>query len=443
MDIFTSNPLSVQLVPSWDYHVADITWKPSTSRGVVGYHVWRAINAPSNFTKLTSEPLQVTFFRDLSKVSLKMETPRSWVSPPDSACGVIAIRTSQTPICKAELSKDCKPILAGKLDLRVSNKESGEIFQIERVEPHSGLIEFGSRQIVSDDYTHFSQVKTPTKLEDLQIEYFSLDRSTDSTLGRPLYYKVTEVFTDGSESPLDQSPAISNMDLDPANVYWREAMRRNRFIFEQAGELAYVLLRRVTGKVCSCVDKDTFKPRTTCRVCWGVGFEGGYDGPYPFTMTPPNALSSVKQGPDGRLRARSAQGFIGPSPRLSSGDLIFRFNGERLLILDVDATSVNGSTLQQTYTAELLRSSDYRLGISITNASYPTFSISSNLPTSLSAKSSFDDTVPSTISLQEGVSTVQISDPVLDVTKVQSKHPEDIRTNTVPSIAPVFENWSF
>jgi hypothetical protein len=290
---------------------------------------------------------------------------------------------------------------------------------------------------------YWVDVPTPTDLN-IQVDYFYVDRFTDSSFGRDLFYKVTEVFEDGSEGSLEDYPAVSNQNLDPADILWREAMRRNRFIFEQVGEPAFVLLRRTTGKICKCVDTDTFKPRMNCLACWGVGYEGGYDGPYPLTFTPPNAVSQVKQGPDGRFRQRSAQGFIGPSPVLSSGDIVFRFNGEKLVILDIERTSVRGTTLQQTYTAELLKPSDFRNAIKITNPNYPLLAISTNYPAPRNADHAFEDPIPPTISLQEGVSTTMISDPEQDITKPETVHPEeDLRTNTVPSKSPVFENWSF
>jgi hypothetical protein len=303
----------------------------------------------------------------------------------------------------------------------------------------------------------------PTSLENLEVSYFSVERFTDSTFGRDLFYKVVEVFDDGTEGLLDAYPSISNQELDPLDVYWREAVRKNRFIFEQVGEVAYVLLRKTSGFLCSCVDPDTMKSRSDCHRCWGVGYEGGYDGPYPIKFTPPNSVTKVKQGPDGKFKSRSAQSYIGPSPILNSGDLIYRFNGERLVILDVDKTTVRGTSLQQTYTTEILRPADFRHRISITNPNYPLLVVASmNLgrpigpldatgesviplgieenPTKVFNALTPVDPIPANISLREGVSIHEVSDPEQDSTKPQ--HSDDRRTNTQSSTSPVFENWN-
>ena len=444
MDVFTPNPLSVQVVPAWDSQAVDLVWKESRLPNVIGYHIWRAQNAPSNFTKITDSPLQTPFFRDVTRVLQATETPTQWVSTPTSAMSLVAVRAKKTPLSKSTLGKDNKPILAASQDLRVYEQGHPERpYQIERVDPHSGLIMFGERPVISESLDSKVFPELPATLETLVVDYFYVDRFTDSTFGTDLYYKVVEVFKDGSEGDLASYPAISNLDLDPADIFWREAMRRNRFIFEQVGEPAYVLLRKTTGKICPCVDTDTIKARTDCQRCWGVGYEGGYDGPYPITFTPPNATSQVKQGPDGRTRTRSAQSFIGPTPVLTSGDLLFRFTGERLVILDVERTSVRGSTLQQTYTADLINPGDYRNRIQITNKNYPSISISTNRDAPRNTDHPFEDPIPSNISLLEGVSSVEISDPALDTTKTVNQIAGNIRETTIPSHSPVFENWNF
>ena len=163
-----------------------------------------------------------------------------------------------------------------------------------------------------------------------------------------------------------------------------------------------------------------------------------------MTFTPPNAPIQTKQAAEGRSRSRTAQSFLGPTPVLSAGDLIVRFNGERVIVTEVERTSVRGTSLQQTYTSELLKPSDFRNSITIVNPSYPLLTISTNAPAPRNTDNPFGDPIPSIISLQEGVSSQMISDPTQDVTKSENIHPEDdLRTNTVPSVSPVFENWSF
>jgi len=444
MDIFTPNPLHCQLIPSWDSQAVDLVWKESGKPKVVGYHVWRAQGAPSNFEQITVTPLQTNFFRDITQVIQITEKPHQWVSPPDSSTGIIAIRATNTPLVKDVLDRANKPILASIHDVIVTYDDFPETpFQLQSVDPTSGLIVFKRAVVLSESMDLWVRVDEPNELPSLNLSYFSIKRFTDSTFGKDLFYKIVEVFEDGSQGSLELYPTVSNQDLDPADIWWREAMRRNRFIFEQVGEMAHVILRKTTGKLCPCVDPETIKARTECPTCWGVGYVGGYDGPYPITFTPPNATGQVKQGPDGRVKSRIAQSFIGPTPILNSGDILFRFNGERLVINDVERTSVRGTSLQQTYNTELLRPSDYRYGIQITNQNYPTLLISTNLPALANKDHSFGDFIPQNISLSEGISTDIISDPTLDVTKPESLHPEDMRKNTEPSNSPVFQNWSF
>ena len=231
-DIFTPNPLSLQVLPSWDSQAVDLVWKKGSTPKVVGYNVYRAQGAPSNFKLITEQPLQTTFFRDTTRLVPMSETPSQWVSPPDASIQLTAIRTKKTPISRSVLDNYNKPVLANNQDVQVVNSETNYTYQIQRVDPNNGLIVFGNQPLVAESMDRLEDVQLPKDLSKLVVSYFYVDRFTDSTFGKDLFYIVTEVFSDGSEGALTNYPPISNLELDPADIYWREGMRRNRFIFE-------------------------------------------------------------------------------------------------------------------------------------------------------------------------------------------------------------------
>lgn len=436
-DVFTKNPIRLQLVPSWDSQSVDLLWKAS-SPDTTGFNVYRAQGVASNFQLITPVPINVGFFKDATKITTRVETPTKWVEDPDSATGTRAIRCSKTPMVRASLDDAGRPVLATPSDIVVTTK-NGTVLKLENVQPHSGLIIISREWTVNESYDYWNPpASVPSDVSTLTVKYNYVDRFTDSSFGRDLYYKVTEL-SEAGETPLDEAATVSNLDLNPISSVWLEAITKTRFIFDTVGEPAYVLLKKTNGQLCTCVDPNTVRARVNCKACYGVGYKGGYDGPYPITFTPPNAATSVKQGPDGKKRSRTAQSFLGPTPILNSEDIIIRFNGERLVVTEVERTSIAGSTLQQSYTTEIITTADPRYFIPLVNPNYPAYMMTPE--TSPIKRPAPVDPTPSTSSLQEGVTTVEIADPEQDISKDYLSETEDMRTNTTPSKSRSFENW--
>jgi hypothetical protein len=439
-DTFVRNDLHLLVLPSVDQRSVDLTWRRNPVTNAVGYNVWRAVANPTDWVKITTEPVNVTFFRDCSKIEQAIETP-IWESGTDSATGVFILKVKKTPMCAMTLGDASIVQLANAADVQVLSKKTGKKLNVDLVNPVRGLIQLTRKLVVAESVDFLEKPPFEEDAQNLEVTYYWVSRLTDSAFGRDLYYKVTEVLGDGSETPLDQAAYVSNQDLEKLDYYWREAIRKNRFIIEQSGEPAFLLMAKTTGRICDCVDTETLKSRNNCPVCWGVGYVGGYDGPYKIMFTPPNAPSQTRQGQEGKSKIRVAQSILGPTPTLMPGDIIVRFNGEKLVVTEVERTQVGGVTLQQQYNTELLKVSDFRQRLNVRNPNFPwQLVVSSDQPLR-----SYDSTPPiddlkSGISLEEGLISTEVSDPTLDSTK--SPYPEDLRTNTDASNTPRWENWN-
>jgi hypothetical protein len=95
-------------------------------------------------------------------------------------------------------------------------------------------------------------------------------------------------------------------------------------------------------------------------VCFGVGFIGGYDGPYDIIIAPDNAEANYKQESRGRFMTKQYETWTGPSPLLSQRDFILKLNGDRYGIGPVNMPSNRGMQLQQSFIISHLDSADIR-----------------------------------------------------------------------------------
>lgn len=100
-----------------------------------------------------------------------------------------------------------------------------------------------------------------------------------------LYYKVTYISTSLGEEKLDDVPPIAESDEDIDGFQKRlkwitlEQLRRLNLLLSWKGEPCYLLVRRRFGERCpKCFDQwGASSTSESCDVCYGTGFEGGYD----------------------------------------------------------------------------------------------------------------------------------------------------------------------
>jgi hypothetical protein len=184
------------------------------------------------------------------------------------------------------------------------------------------------------------------------------------TLDKRVFYRVTTVAyeDDGNiiETPLDEAATANSYEIEKLNYIWREAIRRNRWILDQGGERVKVFIKKNGGIPCGCASDYHGQAKSDCPGCFGVGFVGGYDGPYDITIAPDDAEMNFKQELRGRSMTKQYETWTGPSPLLSQRDFILKLNGDRYGIGPVRMPSNRGMQLQQFFITTHLDSADAR-----------------------------------------------------------------------------------
>jgi hypothetical protein len=252
----------------------------------------------------------------------------------------------------------------------------GEPWPVVQVFGPRGEIDMSTERVWDPSTESFVDPPIPTETSTVVVRYrYQRTPKLVNTLDDrwKVFYRLTTVAEDpfGTspsgmiETPLGYSPPISPMESERIDAYWKEAVKRNRYILEQGGERVKLFIRRMNGVKCRCVWDDRLReysqqPRNMCLSCFGTGWVGGYEGPYDIIIGPDNAERRVMQTPNGRRLEHTYEVWIGPSPMVSQRDFIVKQNGERYSIGPVRRDQVRGVTLQQTFQIGYLSTGDIR-----------------------------------------------------------------------------------
>ena len=217
-------------------------------------------------------------------------------------------------------------------------------------------------------------IPTATSVVAVRYSYQRLSK-LENTIDRrfKVFYRITSVALDPTgtsptglvETPLGFCAPISPMNSENMDYIWREGVRRNQWILDQGGERVKLFIRRVTGAVCPChwdprLQEYSKQPLNHCLQCYGTGFTGGYEGPYPLIIGPEDSERRVSQSPTGRRLENTYEVWIGYSPMVTQRDFIVKQNGERYSIGPVRRPQVRGLVLQQHFNIGYLDSGDIR-----------------------------------------------------------------------------------
>jgi len=172
------------------------------------------------------------------------------------------------------------------------------------------------------------------------------------------------------ETPLERAAATSSYEVEKLDWIWREAVRRNRWILSQGGERVRVFIRKSVGYPCGCAPTPQYKQAINdCPRCYGVGFVGGYDGPYDALIVPDDGERRQAQSDKGRYVDHTYEVWTGPSPLLSQRDFLVKVNGERYSIGAIRFPSNRGMVLQQHFNIGHIDEKDIRYKVPIDNPS--------------------------------------------------------------------------
>jgi len=205
---------------------------------------------------------------------------------------------------------------------------------------------------------------------EIRISYTYVSNWIQTDINRKIYYKATTVALNPDtqvlmETPLNEIEAVSLYDMEKIDWIWAEAIRRNRWILEQAGERVLVFIRKWSGVRCSCWDEQYRAPKHDHLDCMGTGYLTGYEGPYQILVAPPEAEKTVQLMDMGLHVNYDWVTWCGPYPLLNDRDFVVRQNNDRFTVAHVNPQGSRGAIYQQHFTLAPLDQHDIRYRVPI------------------------------------------------------------------------------
>lgn len=375
-------PLNVSASSAFRKQAVDVRWsspseiQSNTCFTVLGVNVYRSFDSEFGpYVRLNTVPVGSGFWRDETRVVLAMneDVSRSFVSrgAPDDVAVKWVFRTAHRPIVIHP-----SPGSANCTNLNVQVTVNGVPAFVEAIYADIGSVEL--RHVPTFDVA--SQIQTPPVLplsesDVVLATYRYVADRVDTDLAKRLFYRVTTVAYDAEanslvETPLDRASITNRDEIEKLDWIWREAVRRNRWILYQGGERVKAFVRKSVGVRCGC-ESDTHRHAdSTCLVCFGTGFIGGYEGPYDIIVAPDDADKSIGRSNRGTALAHSYESWTGPSPLLSQRDFVVKMNGDRYGLGPVRMPSNRGMQLQQFFTLSHLDEQDIRYRVPLPDPAF-------------------------------------------------------------------------
>jgi len=343
----------------------DVRWDPSPDLRILGYAVYRSYTQIGEFERLTASAIQIDQFRDSNSDSFADSEQISLSDKGDPGTwrinqnGDYVIRTCNKPIVEATgLGNPTK----NPADIVV--EIDGTITVPKVVDGNIGEIVLDSGLYFDSLNSQFVEAALPDLTSDIRISYWYQSRflNRDVTRHQPPYYKVTAVAYDVENSRLiETDPALvkaTTLHIEEIDWIWTEAVRRNAWIAEIAGERVELFMAKKSGVMCGCLyrDEGTYHPSRSCTDCYGTGYVGGYDGPYPMIVVIPFGEKSFSIRETGMRRTDTFDGmWAPPDPLAEQFDLILRQNGTLHQVGPVLRPNHRGfMALQQRFSMEVL-----------------------------------------------------------------------------------------
>jgi hypothetical protein len=379
---FPLAPLQVFCMSGLRPQVFDIRWSnPAELMGngkftLIGVNLYRSFGSEFGpYYRLNSIPIGNLFWRDSTrvKVALQEDVSNSFIAKGqfDSVDNTYMFKTNYHPIVIDQ-------IIERSINMNVQVTVDGVQSIVDWVDPVNGTVRLSTEPTFNVISQKMIQPVLPNNNSRVLINYRYIDNNIPDTLAPLIFYRVTTVavLPDGHmvETPLEQASQSNNTEIEKINYIWAEAIRRNQWILDQAGERVKVFIRRIAGQQCGCQSDLHGQPSSTCQTCYGTSIIGGYSGSYDIVLAPPDIEKSIKQESRGRTMSQAYETWTGPSPLLTQRDFIVKLNGERFGIGPVRITSNRGMQLQQTFQVSHLDESDIRYKVPIIdpmNFKYP------------------------------------------------------------------------
>jgi len=380
-------PQNGEVVNPYIFGILDLRWdNPALLAGnslytVVGVNVYRSdVSDRGPFFRLNEFPVGGTFYRDLTETILINREAIPWDTgwtargdaPNDRRW---TLQTSQ-PIVKSVLQAPYERNTPANAPSDVTVYIDGYEVPVEAVFGPTGEVTLVNWGEIDNARQRIDAPRLPAEGVPVEVSYHTSRNYVRSGLGTNIHYRLATVIIDPTtpsgyrETPLSYTPALISGQTESLDYIWREAVRRNQWILQQGGERAKVFIRRMAGVPCTHgLDPMTVEfagqPSQRCKICFGTGFVGGYEGPFDIIMAPDDAERKISQTPWGRRKEHSQEVWTGPSPVLTMRDFIVKQTNERYSVGPVRRPTNRGVYLQQHFNIGSLDEGDIRYQVPI------------------------------------------------------------------------------
>lgn len=383
-----SPPQNGMAFSPYEIGVYDLRWdnpallSANTAWSIVGVNVYRSDASDRGpYRRVNEVPVGGSFYRDRTvNVLVRQEVvdfDSSWVNKGDASNSRRWSFRSKCPMVK----KDGRGVFANSpSDLVV--EIAGEPVEVQQVFGRTGEVILTNHATYDIGREKYADPTTIDENTTVTVSYYRNKNLTPGVaLDRKVFYRLTTVATTENglvETALETCPPITPTAVEELDYIWREAIRRNQWILQQGGERVKVFVRKTTGTLCSCGmdDKDleyNKQASQRCRLCFGTGYVGGYEGPYDIIIAPEDGDRRVAQTPTGRRTEMQYEVFMGPSPMVTMRDFIVKQTNERYSIGAVRRPTNRGNVLQQHFTIGIVDQQDVRFKVPIDGTSSMVF----------------------------------------------------------------------
>lgn len=370
--LYPVEPPNINIYSPGTVTAYDLTWDdPSLTTDnqvfkLNGVNLYKAYDDPNGtYFKVNNSPVSIGYYRDQTVLTqVSEDVSGQFISIGDNPRKEWIFRVKNLPMV---VNDPTNPYPTGGRDVNIT--VNGTTTYPLKVVGETGMV----YMISSPYYDPRSEKNIPPVLPQpgstVVCTYYYQSNIVSRALNRRIYYKLTTVGTDSQgnvlESPLSASTIINPDVMEQADPVWEEAVNRNAFLLEQGGERVKIFLRKWSGTICPEYSISHKQAINDCKICFGTGYIGGYDGPYDALTAPPDAGRSLEATDMGLKPQFSYDTWTGPFPPISQRDFMVRKNGERLSIGEVSLTMVSGAPLQQSFTASLIQAKDIRYFVPI------------------------------------------------------------------------------
>lgn len=373
-------PRNLMVTSPYKIGVTDVRWDnpklipQNSGLNVLGVNVYRSTENPFGpYEKLNGAPIGVLYFRDMTQEVYTTEdaTP--------------TIKALKAPDNRWLIYSQRKPLIQPGSNGKISDRIEDVKIEIDDgdgnyIQVPAFTVSGQTGEICLISYPTFNQSISqivPPRLPwppngRVRLSYTYLANQVLSRLNQRIYYKVTTEAVDPNDSrkhietPLDEIEWRSTADIEEIDYIWRESIRRNRWILEQAGERVKVFTRKWMGERCPNYEDSHGQSHQDCTICFGTTYVGGYYGPVDIIIAPPEAEKSIELLDMGLHIRYDFETWSGPFPMLNERDVIVRQSNERYIIGPVNYQGSRGAIYQQHFTITYVDEGDirYQIGIS-------------------------------------------------------------------------------